>query len=217
MRDARKSRVYAAESVLPDVWTNVFGSNEDAQKWVDNLLATRWWRSRWRVSQITVGVGRNLNGKSYGWSAITLSPAARNPAVALHEIAHQVSPEGSDIASHGPEFCATFLFLVGHVMGADHSRALEQAFIEQGVRYRVAAGVVPRRPRYSVETETARRARQQRSAATPPSIAEVARAAATLRKLVAAGSFGTSGTKPRTRALEVARTLERTAVAKTPV
>lgn len=216
MRDSQRTKVYHAEDALTGRWTNTLGSNADAQKWVDDLLATRWFRQRFRLGKITVGVGRNLNGRSYGWGFITVSPAGRNPVVLLHEITHQILGRErglGDYASHGPEFCAIYLFLVGHVLGDEAARALKAAYVRRGVKHVVPAGVVPRQPRYEVKTAQQAREEKKAAEAVPPTTREIAAAASVLRRLVGQGEFGPVGRKPRTHALEVARTLEQHAPA----
>lgn len=212
-RDAQKSKAYAAESHLPDRWTNIFGSNADAQAWVDNILADRWFRQRWQhPRRLHVATGRNLNGRSFG-GTVTLSPAGRNPVVALHEIAHEVV--GADYrvpdarASHGPEFCATFLFLVEHYIGKEAAGLLREGFRVNKVRYRVPAGLVPRSPRYEVPTEAEAAAVKREAAARPLTTAERQRAVEVLRRAVRNGEFGPAGSRTRTAALATARRLEK--------
>lgn len=209
--------MYDAEDRLPHRWSNQFGTNAATQEWANNLLRSRWFRQRWAVREITVTPGRNLNGHSYG-GVITVSPAGRNPVVVLHEITHEVLRYANlgPRASHGPEFCATYLFLVRHVMGADNARLLERGFVEHRVRYRAAADVVPRTPRNAVPTARQVREREREQATTPPSRREIAAAAVVVRALVSQGTYGPAGSKPRTKALETARTLEAASLPSTP-
>jgi hypothetical protein len=63
------------------------------------------------------------------------------------------------MASHGPEFVAVYLYLVGRVMGPDDARKLRESFVQRRVRHR-APGVIPE-ARYAVPTQAAAAARRQ--------------------------------------------------------
>jgi putative metallohydrolase (TIGR04338 family) len=204
-RDNQRKRLYDAQAAaLPDFYTNVFGSVEQTQQWIDQVLAARWFRSRWQLAQVPVL--RGGKGARSHHSSISLGTWARNPGVALHELAHQIitrcTPGGRGMPSHGPQFAAVYLFLVAQVMGEDIARKLRASFVEHRVRHR-AAGAVPE-PRYLVPAQ-----RQPAAPARPPTTGERARAAEVIRRGVKAGEFGAVGSRTRTAALAVARTLER--------
>lgn len=208
-RDSQRARLYRAERCLPDHDRNVFGSIEATRDWLYNEVMTKiWFRHRWQLlGGVGVRVGRSY-GTSYGRRGyVTFGRNGRNPATVLHELAHQIldrdTPNGHTYAAHGPEFAAVFLFLIGQVLGSDIAQKLRLAFAEQGVKYRSAVKVVPQ-PRYQVATKTDR-TRQQ--AAKPVSPSSRLAAADVIRRLVKAGEFGKVGTKTRTHALAVARTL----------
>lgn len=196
------------------MWRNVLGDNAAAQEWVTRVTAERWFKTRFKPLRITVGVGRNNNGRSYGYGSITVSPSGRNAPVLLHEITHKAlaaiaRERGETYASHGPQFCALYLFLVEHVMGAEAADTLRDAYRRHRVRFFDTSGVVPRKPRFEVATQLEERQRRRRIEQSPPSPREVAAAADVIRRLVAQGGFGDSGRKPRIHVLDTARALER--------
>ena len=119
-----------------------YPSVESTQDYVDNLVATAWFRRRWgrRVIEVT----HSLGGSSHAaGGTIAMSPGhRRSESVILHEIAHLLTPH--PYAHHGPEFAAILLTLVQYQMGAEHARALRAAFAEHGVKYRTGMAAVPK-------------------------------------------------------------------------
>jgi putative metallohydrolase (TIGR04338 family) len=148
-RDMQRRRVYRAERVLPDEWTNVFGTTAATQQWVNGLLARRWFRNRWPgLTGLQVLPGRGGTATSL-FGAIRIPPDGRNVPTVLHEVAHEIVARrpvavraGPDAvarppgASHGPEFCSVMLFLVRQVMGARHADALRAEYVALKVRHR---------------------------------------------------------------------------------
>lgn len=137
-RDTQRLRVYRAEWATLPGGVNLFGTNRAAQSWVDDLVGQPWFTARWPgLAGLVVRTGRGANGSS-GFGLITLGPRARNPATALHEVAHEIvsrSPGGGSIyADHGPEWAGVFLFLVGRVMDAALADRLRAAFDAGRVR-----------------------------------------------------------------------------------
>ena len=131
--------MYRAERDALFTVGNVFGSNAATQAWVDDLVGQRWFINRWPgLTGLVVGPGRGASATSWG-GRITVGPRARNPAVVLHEVAHEItsrSPGGwSRYASHGPEWASVYLFLVGRVMGTDAGDRLRAAFVAGRVQH----------------------------------------------------------------------------------
>jgi putative metallohydrolase (TIGR04338 family) len=71
----------------------------------------------WRTPIVADGRGRRRAG-SYG-GEVTFPRHTRKRWVVLHEMAHEIETErgGRVNASHGPEFCGTYLFLVELFIG----------------------------------------------------------------------------------------------------
>jgi putative metallohydrolase (TIGR04338 family) len=205
VRDSQKQRLYDAENSVWPVRRNEFGSNDDAQKWVNDLTSSRWFRQRWR-KQIRVEVGRNDGARAFGYM-IRSGVDGRNPPVYLHEVAHCITwDEG---AAHGAEFAATMLLLVDHVIGKDKARELRAAYVKHKVKHRWAE--TQREPRYEVPTQAQEREQRAAKAQVLPSLLARQKAAETLRQAVSAGHFGSAGSKSRTHALATARALEKEA------
>lgn len=99
--------------------------------------------------------------------------------------------------------------LVARFVGPEVAENLRAGYRQHRVRFLDTRGVVPREPRYDVPAQARQRQKRKEQEATPPSAREIAAAARTLRKVITQGSFGSSGSTSRTRALTVARTLER--------
>src|ERR1041384_2537870 len=127
-RDSQRSKLYDSQHVLPDRYQNTFGTIEVAQKALDQVMAARWFRSRWRIGEVQVVGGRG--GANSQGGVIAMGVPSRNMPVLLHELAHEIVTWNSrrDYAAHGPEFAYVFLFLLRHVMGAEVADKLRAEF-----------------------------------------------------------------------------------------
>lgn len=139
-RDSQRLKVYRAETAAFPRHTNVFGTNAATQAWVDDLIAQRWFHARWPgLKGLVVAPGRGATASSW-IGRITVGPLARNPAIVLHEVAHEITSRAPDefsrVAAHGPEFAAMFLFLVRRVMGPEDADRLRAAFVAGRVKHR---------------------------------------------------------------------------------
>lgn len=210
VRDSQRSKLYTAQQCLPGYWTNEFGTVPQTQKWLNDVLAARWFRTRWRLHEVEV---RSGNGAGVSYSThIALGTVGRNPPIVLHELAHQIitraTPDGHRLASHGPEFAAVFLFLVRQVIGADTAKELRASYTAHKVKYRTGAYAVPE-PRYNIPSQAAVRERKRIAAAQPIQRSSRQVAVDVIRRAAQAGEFGPPGRKTRTAALATARTLEK--------
>lgn len=210
VRDSQRSRLYKAEEVLGQKDLNEVGSIADCQAWVDRLCGERWFQSRWGRREIEVRFKSYGSATGYTNSHICLPPWSRNPRVMLHEIAHVLTP--SRYAAHGPEFAAMFVTLVELELGKEAARKLRDSFVANKVRYRSGMAAVPKAGTRQVVTKTAWVATERAAAARRQkelvwSKEKRALAAEVIRALVAEGKFGEAGSKPRARALAVAKTV----------
>lgn len=209
-RDSQRSRVYAAERCLPQHNVNVFGDVAQTQKFLDDVLAQRWFRVRWNLrGGVEVRPGRGAASAAGGH--INVGRRCRNPAVVLHELAHEIIRRDTrgglaEHAAHGPAFAAVLAYLVRQVMGPEPAQALVAQFRAHRVRYR--AGAVPG-PRYHVPTEADVAAVKRERATRPIGLGARAAAVDVIRRAVRAGEFGAAGTRTRAAANLVARTIER--------
>lgn len=211
--DTQVTRVYLAEDALRGRWTNEFGDNAAAQAYVDSVIHDRWFQQRWSIDSLPVGVGRNLNGRAYG-GRMTLSPDARNRAVALHEITHEAlfsewrdgEPETWHL--HNANFCGLYLHLLRRYMGTATANTLRNAYMLGGVKHDPADGVVPLGPRYRAPRRAASAVATGRAAASRFTPAEAASAAEVLRRAARDGAFGPAGAASRRQALATAKRLD---------
>lgn len=146
LRDSQRQRVYNAERAL-DIWhraSELFrgdGSLDKTQRYVNKVTRSRFWRKllaengvRRFKYDVTVYDGRgSRSARSLGRSSIAVPRWARSPMVILHELAHCAAPPG--VASHGREFCSTYLKLVRRFIGKQEADALRQAFRGFHVRH----------------------------------------------------------------------------------
>lgn len=211
VRDSRRQKLYDAQREIPDNSTNVLGSVEQTQAFVDKVLSERWFKARWRMGGVEVGAGRGAAATSWhGQRRITVGPKARNPLIVLHELAHQIieraTPDGRRMAAHGPEFAYLNLWLYEKVCGRDKANELRAAYVRHGVKYRTGASVIPQ-PRFEVPSQAAAREEKKAAANRPLKTQERRDAAEVIRVAVKRGEFGAAGSKARIAALAVARKL----------
>lgn len=174
------------------------------QGYVNAVTSAAWFRSRWGSRMIEVIAGQGSHNR---WGTITVSPYHRRSEEAvLHEVAHALTP--NDMAAHGPEFAGVLLTLVRYQMGSLSAKALRSAFRDAKVRSNLSAVPQPNPARVAAE-DTRRDAAKEADRRALLTGSARREAAAVIRANVKAGRFGPSGTKPRQRALEVARTLEK--------
>lgn len=159
-RDTQRSKVYAAEAVLPHGLQ--FPTILDCQAYVNRVLADAWFLRTFGHHAIEVRHGGgSSSARAVGTRLIQLPLWARHQRTILHEIAHCIRPldgwakgaktwsalvggkaggwRGYPIhthhAGHGREYAHTYLMLVQHFMGADAARQLRASFRLKGVKF----------------------------------------------------------------------------------
>jgi hypothetical protein len=205
-RDNQKERLYRSERASVQGHGLMNLSIDQCQAYVNKVLQTPFIQSRWGRVHVQV-VWTHSNGNSRG-GQIALGTWARQESVILHELAHELT-RGHGYASHGPEFAACYLLLVGRFMGKEHEKNLREKFKENNVRHRTGVAALPKPGTRRVVTQTAQKAASRRQATRPLDAYERRQAATLLRRAVASGVFGESGRKPRAHAQAVARALEK--------
>jgi len=135
--DAHAKAVYAAEDSLGQMGQE-FSRIKDAQRYVDEVCASAWWRQRFaRLGAVEVrgnGEARDAYAKN---GKVHLPRWGRKQAVVLHEMAHLVQPDNSK--PHGPEYLRLYCDMVGEFMGAQAALALAKALHERKLRIAGAA------------------------------------------------------------------------------
>jgi putative metallohydrolase (TIGR04338 family) len=133
-RDSQRQKLYDAEDVLarsPDYQTV-----EECQAFIDGVLRSRWFQSRWGQRRIFVGPGRGQR-RAIAFSTrlvqLEMPKWSRQRQVLLHELAHCLIPD--NLAAHGREFAGVYLFLVRQVMGDEAWATLQSSFRAHRVHY----------------------------------------------------------------------------------
>jgi putative metallohydrolase (TIGR04338 family) len=133
MRDVGRKKLYDAEDASQLIqWGREFNSLEECQRYVNNILRSKWFKKRYpKIKKIDVRPYRGEGAQSSG-RIISLSQSAMNSPYLLHEIAHHAAtiPVG-----HGWEFAEALLCLVRRFLGKQAFRALRTNFRESGVKY----------------------------------------------------------------------------------
>ncbi|EKF25819.1 hypothetical protein C731_0159 [Mycolicibacterium hassiacum DSM 44199] len=161
-RDSQRSKVYAAEQFVRTMFDRAaehhnrvvdffgtsltlppeakFGSREDVQRYVDDVLALPGVRARWPdAGPLNVRGRRGERAAHYeltdAGAVIAVPDASARWAlrelVVLHEIAHHLCDAEPP---HGPEFVATFCELAATVMGPEVGHVLRVVYAKEGVR-----------------------------------------------------------------------------------
>lgn len=158
-RGATTVVVYGSTLTLaPDVR---FGSLATAQRWLDHVRQRRWLAERWpraAARAVTLRPRRGQRGAHYecdddGTIAVPVPGNATGWAmrelVLLHELAHHVvrwdldrPGAGAPPASHGGEFAAVMLELVGGVLGPETRLLLAAAYHDGDVEVAAASALV---------------------------------------------------------------------------
>lgn len=229
-RDNQRQRLYDAQEVLfekrvskaalkhlvdtESAWHGKYPTVEAVRDYVNEVLNSRWFQSRWGRKQIRVEAGRGSNADHSGYSMSVSTTHRRSEIVILHEIAHciaiQMDPYGHD-AWHGPEMVGVLMALVRGQMGKESADTLTASF--KKYRLRKNNKRVPSAGSQPVVTKAERavraKAREERDQQVAVSHLRRVAAAETIRAAVKAGYYGPSGSKPRAQALATARTMEK--------
>lgn len=141
-RDSQRSKVYAAESVIRRYGRTKMTFAE-CEKYLAKVQASAWFvRHYGDHFAIRLNDRGSRAHAATSWGAakgnINLPSWARNEAVLLHEIAHNVTKSryGEQVPGHGWQWAGTYVELVGHFMGADVAKLLTDSFREHKVRWR---------------------------------------------------------------------------------
>ncbi|QVI22455.1 TIGR04338 family metallohydrolase [Nocardia tengchongensis] len=121
-----------------------FASVESVQSYTERVLALNWVRAQWERAALPVTVRARAGAKAAHYEsagavlAIPLhaggSAWALRELVILHELAHHLDPEPTEVAPHGPQFCARYLELVDGVIGPEAALLLRTTMYSCGVR-----------------------------------------------------------------------------------
>lgn len=142
-RDSQRQKVYDAERTIAAWGDERFETLLELEAWLNGILARAWFKRRWPTfRQLSIKDGRGRRsacgeslqiGGNPVIGEITMPLWARTKLVALHELAHCLTP--NKYASHGREFCKVFVELVQFGMGKEHSDELKKAFRTHRAKY----------------------------------------------------------------------------------
>ena len=163
--DSQKTKLYRSEhrfrlQFWRDTGEPKFGSIEEAQKYVDKLLASAWITKRWgKQESVTVIHRERKSCTAYKWDRIIkLSKWGWCPVVVLHELAHILHPSYYG-RPHGRYFARTLLELITWQFGNDARKILKSLFKSSKVKTNPF-------PNYSDEVLQKKRERGKELAAT---------------------------------------------------
>ena len=147
MRDSQRNKVYTAERVLMDTYGRRNLTISECQQYADKVLASAFVRRHFGTVTVNIehGRGGGFAYRNVSWfdtyyevwrygNRITLGKWARREIVVLHELAHVLAPAWHT-AAHGWEFCATYLNLVRHFLGAEAHDVLKDSFKANRVKF----------------------------------------------------------------------------------
>ncbi|GGF91665.1 hypothetical protein GCM10007304_02000 [Rhodococcoides trifolii] len=120
-----------------------FASLESVQSYVDAVLALDWVRGTWPCARRSVRVRERSGAGEAHYERDTQTIAvplhrgnkawALRELVVLHELAHHLEPEESDVPAHGGQFVDRFVTLVGGIVGDEAAFVLRAAMLDAGV------------------------------------------------------------------------------------
>lgn len=148
-RDSQRARLYAAERLAFPLYhcgeEPFLNDLSSIDKWLlEKCVHSDWWSSR-NAARLAVPSqtwttydGRGSRAARGGMHRLAFPRWSRNRYVILHEFSHHLTARMygyTSAASHGPEFCENYLWLVTHVLGVDDGRKLESQYLDHKIRY----------------------------------------------------------------------------------
>lgn len=138
-RDSQRSRVYTAESGLPD---DRLGTLTACEAEMTRVVASDWWANRFPERRVDAlpglrpgnGARRAFYRDDNGAATITLPRRYRTRGVVLHELVHWALADAVDLADHGPAFTRVLVDATAEHAGPARAGALIRAFARQRVR-----------------------------------------------------------------------------------
>lgn len=132
--DNESLEVYAAEGCLAGRGQR-FRRIKDAQRYVDAVCQSLWWRERFARVHGVEARGNGFAPSAYvgeGESRMHLPLHMRNQVTVLHELAHVVQP--GDSKPHGPEYLRFYCDMIAEFMGEEAASCLVAALRQRRLR-----------------------------------------------------------------------------------
>lgn len=137
-RDIQRAKFYRSlpEAVQIPNNTHVLGEPE-ARQYIEEILQEEWFQNMFGKPRLTFKESGSAMGiRSYGRNhiEIRIKPWCHKTAILLRLLAHALAPV--NVAYHGPEFCAIYLYLVKKCLGDAACAKLIHRFAQQKVNFR---------------------------------------------------------------------------------
>lgn len=137
-RDSQRGRVFKAEWAIPDEEQGRYlATVPQVQRYVDDVVLSRWWEGRSTIQQVDVKDGRGRRSAvafKFRFAGVLRMPRwSRTELVICHELAHLLT--SSNAPSHGREFCRNYLALLDRWCGNGLGRVLREQFRLHGVKW----------------------------------------------------------------------------------
>jgi putative metallohydrolase (TIGR04338 family) len=136
-RDSQRQKLYNAEGEAIHASKNRinFDSITEIQTYVDKIVASAWWKSRFDIRQIFVTDGRRRRSaagiRHFDLTGTIKMPKfSRNNWITLHEMAHCVSHD-----DHGRGYAKNYLLLVKRFISDVDYKILKAAFVKYRVKH----------------------------------------------------------------------------------
>jgi putative metallohydrolase (TIGR04338 family) len=144
-KDTQMQKVYDAEqAVFHNATASGFQSFEEVNAFVAKVFASAWFKRHFPQAYRPPRLHEHNGGRTAfarGYSIhLPKNDFGKKKWVVLHELAHCLTPSRSQEAghilqSHGREFCAIYLKLIGHGIGPKTQKALRDSFRQHKVKY----------------------------------------------------------------------------------
>lgn len=136
--------VSKAETIVePSTRGREFSSRSEIKSFLTKVLNEKWFKKKYPwIDSFRLRDARDDN-KAFGWRKrrrcyLIVPPWARYEMAVLHLLAN-----GITLDSGGPEFCETFLHLLGRIVDKEAEQDLRKWFRKLGVKYHPPREVEP--------------------------------------------------------------------------
>lgn len=199
-RDNQRQRVYDAERESLGRQFNADMTIEECAAFLAEVQRRPWFRTRWGNMSIGLVATNGWGARAYDSGEIRLGAGSRNRWVALHELAHTLTPYGC--AGHGPEYVGVYLFLVERVLGKEAAQGFRESLRKH--RARKTNKAIPK-PTKRDATVSARKVKIVEAKRQPLTMNEWEALNRLLDRAIKSDALGKTNTAARKRALAVGR------------
>lgn len=140
-RDTQQALVYRAEASVKDVRgarAGVAGSlsREQCTQFVQKVIDDTTFQFRYGLRFCDITYSRSLVAPAEGGGITMHIPLwARHRHVLLHELAHCIVSQSTNLVGHCALWASTYLWLIGNYISMAAMKRMRKAFNKHGVRY----------------------------------------------------------------------------------